>query len=635
MTPVPPTPTHWARAKYWLLLVLSVGLTLWAVGPFWWDFERVRIPEPNDDWDNQLTLAAVQRLLVWEHHELPLWNRYPEGGVPLLANPESSIAYPLTWLVLPLHPEVGLRLLVVVHALLALFSMGYFLRALRLTPIAMAYGALCFLTASLFSDRMQVGHLMWMGMAWMPLVLLAGIETSPRVSWLAGVALAMQWLLGAHYLVLFSTVGLLLLRLGVAFSERSLGLTLLSGAGAILLSPRLTWPFSVLVAGLPLLLLFILQPRVVFRELERLLPVGLGAAGLGAIKLLPTLELLARSNRFRQAELEPAASVGFLEALGRQVGLLARDPIAPHEDQFTFWHPLPWLLAAVGLWRAGRPLRGVSLLLGVAFLWTLGHQAPLNLHQLLQQLPGFSLVRYPARVSVLVLFSVSVLAALAVQALEERFSRSHTRALELGLLVMLLGSASYMAGQSADRYGGLFVEGERRWATTGGSFERRVCAGSLYSGFLAGHGCVNGFTAVPLLNARNVHGQEDQAYRGEAWLEPALGTLQLEPQGFQALRLRVEGAHKGRLVLNQSYYPGWQVEWMDPSTGAARIEPVEAERGLLSVPLEGGNAQLRLYYTSPWAMGGGVLSALTLLSLSFQLFRRRRKNSVDTLSSPQ
>ncbi|MFM7201801.1 MAG: hypothetical protein ACKO6N_13510 [Myxococcota bacterium] len=614
----------------WSWGLVGVILTLWAVHPFWSDFSRVRLPEPNDDWDNQLTLAAVQRALVWEQHSLPLWNRYPEGGVPLLANPESSILYPLTWLVLPFHPEVGLRLLVVLHALLAVGSMAVFLRALRLSPPAVAYGALCFLTASLFADRMQVGHLMWMGMAWMPWVLLAGVESSPRAIRLAGLALAMQWLLGAHYLVIFSGVGLVVLRLSGAFSASSVGAALLSGAGAVLISPRLAAPYSALVALLPVVVLAVMQPRVLLRELGRLLPVGLWAAGLGAVKLLPTYELLVRSTRFRLAELEPAAALGLLEALGRQAGLLARDPIAPHEDQFTFWHPLPWLLALVGLWRAGRSLRGVSLLLGVGLLWSLGHQSPLDLHYVLQQLPGLSWVRYPARASLLVLFAVSVLAALALHMLEERLARVRVRGLVWGVWLLGFFSAFWMARQSADRYGGLFVEGERLEAQAEQPFERRQCPGSLYAGFLAGQGCINGFSAVPLLNARNVHAREQAEYRGEVWLEPEVGVVRILQNGMQALEVEREGSGKVRVMFNQSYYPGWQVELLPGGAPGVQLGRVEAERGLMSVTLESGPARLHLYYRSEWARWGALVSLVTLLCGGLVLLRSRPKISIDT-----
>src|SRR5687768_16003507 len=91
------------------------SLACLATSPIWSNLERSRIPEKNDDWDNQLLLAEAQREAVLHYRVAPLWNMYPEGGTPLLANPESTIAYPLVWPTLPLSAQLALRLQLVIH----------------------------------------------------------------------------------------------------------------------------------------------------------------------------------------------------------------------------------------------------------------------------------------------------------------------------------------------------------------------------------------------------------------------------------------------------------------------------------------------------------------------------------------
>lgn len=628
-----PRATDWSAPTRWGVWGLLGLLGLWAVSPFWLDFSRVRVPEPNDDWDNQLLLAEAQREAVWTLHSLPLWNRYPEGGSPLLANPESTIAYPLTWLTLPLDPQVGLRLQVVLHLLIGLATTVVFLRSLRVSPVGAAYGAMVYMGASLFAERMQVGHLMWMGMAWIPLVLRAGIDSGARARRVAAFALAALWLMGAHYLLIFSVVGLVILRWGALLGQSRRGFVSIGVLlGVLLIAPRLIAPWSQLLLLLPFGPILLELPRSVGLELKRLLLLGGLAAGLSAVKLVPALELLRFSSRLQGAELEPALQVDVWTMVAKWGAWVGRDGVAPHEDQPSLWHGLPLMVAVGGLLRVQRAHLGLIALLVLATLWSLGDRAGLDVAALLQGVPVVSFVRYPTRAAVLTLLCLAALAGGMVSWSEARVRSFSPRKAKVfyGLMYLsLFLSAGWMALQSRDQYGGLFVEPVAQpdqKVQSAGVFERHRCTGSMYRAFQAGQGCVDGFSAIPLVNARNVRGVGDEAYRGEAWVEGGQAMARLTSHVPNQVEVRVEPPlSSGTLVLNQSYLPGWTLD--NPTS--ASFASAQSVRGLLGAPLDGRTEVYRFQFSSLSAGVGGLIS---LVVLGFQGFLRLKKRKPDHFS---
>src|SRR5919197_5474946 len=74
---------------------------------------------------------------------LPLWNPYLFLGAPFLANPQTAVLYPPSWLFLIGPVYLGYTVQLVLHALLASIA-TYFLarRAFGVTPAAAVIGGL-------------------------------------------------------------------------------------------------------------------------------------------------------------------------------------------------------------------------------------------------------------------------------------------------------------------------------------------------------------------------------------------------------------------------------------------------------------------------------------------------------------
>jgi hypothetical protein len=143
---------------------------------------------------------------------LPLWDPYLFLGAPFLANPQSAVLYPPSWLFLlgPVHVVYSAQL--VLHAFLASFF-TYLLarRAFGALPLAAIIGGLAYGFGGFMVG--QMGHLNQVSAAaWLPAVLLAYSEfvRTRRVHWigLGGLTLGLQ-LLAGHPQETYMTLGVL------------------------------------------------------------------------------------------------------------------------------------------------------------------------------------------------------------------------------------------------------------------------------------------------------------------------------------------------------------------------------------------------------------------------------------------
>ena len=131
---------------------------------------------------------------------IPLWDPDLFMGAPFLANPQTAVLYPPTWLFLFGPVQAVYTAQLVLHAFLAAyFTYLFSRRAFDLHPLAAVVGGMAFAFGGFAVG--QVGHLNQISAAaWLPAVLLAyhGFVATRRVHWIAlgALALAMQLLAG-------------------------------------------------------------------------------------------------------------------------------------------------------------------------------------------------------------------------------------------------------------------------------------------------------------------------------------------------------------------------------------------------------------------------------------------------------
>ena len=382
-----------------ILAALTAVLLLPALGAD--DVLYFRDVSQNHQPYRQLTAATVAG------GEAPLWNPWRGAGQPLLANPNALVLHPTTLLFLFLPLPTALDLSVVMMIFLAGAGTWLVLRDMGASRLAALLGAASFA----FSGYVvSLGNLMNLldAVSFMPLTLwLAGRAIRVRLApWgpLAALSLAVQILAGEPLLLACTFLGLVPLLCGGSGTGARAGWGGFRGAGSL----------GIIIV----------------------LALGLSMAGL-----LPTLELLARSER--GAGFEAADSLKWSlppAALGEMAfPSLFGDPTRIGVD--AFWGSglhdsgLPLILsihlggavlvlAAAGFWSGlfgARPRRHETIVLaalaalGIAL--ALGRFLPLL--PALLALPGTGWVRYPVKFLLLTVWAVPLLAARGVDAARE------------------------------------------------------------------------------------------------------------------------------------------------------------------------------------------------------------------------
>ncbi|MBE7553590.1 MAG: hypothetical protein HS126_21170 [Anaerolineales bacterium] len=367
----------------------------------------------------------------WLAGRVPLWDPYRQAGMPMLAEPQIGVLYPLRALFLsPLSPSLELSLFILLHFPLAALFTYILARSLRLSQGAATLSGLVFGFGGFLMAQVSNVNIMT-GAVWLPLALYAVIQATRQRSWLAallaGLPLALQTLT-AHSQIIFYT------------------LVTVAGYGLY----RLAVDF---LAGPP--------PRR--RNLRYALQTGLLVVAaivtgmlLAAPQLLPSSELLQFTLRSQARGLElltenslhPLMWLNLLlpSAFGNNViGFKGGDPF---QEVFTYVGFMPLLLAAIGLRAWRRPDQPFFILLLVsAGVLALGDHTPLYRY-VIQYLPGFDLFRIPARWLMVVTLALAVLAGFGLDLLLEKGLSRRALAillgggLLLGLGLILIGGFS-------------------------------------------------------------------------------------------------------------------------------------------------------------------------------------------------
>jgi hypothetical protein len=207
--------------------------------------------------------------------ELPYWNPYLAGGQPLAANPAYQLFYPPNWLTMILPFQLGFRLLMFFHIYLAAVGMYLLLRILPVRPLVAFIGAFCFVAGGTISGLSNLPPILF-AVAWAPLLFLFLIRFlrtgSPVAAVLCSVAAAMQLLISEPFTVLQTWGGV--------------------GVVSLLLIPSGTGRFDI---------------RHLLRRFALIGCIGVGAALLAAVQLVPMLDHAADSARSRGLSFQDVA----------------------------------------------------------------------------------------------------------------------------------------------------------------------------------------------------------------------------------------------------------------------------------------------------------------------------------------
>ncbi len=334
--------------------------------------------------------------------QLPLWNPYNGAGAPLLANYQSQLVYPFSWLGLVLPLGFAMSVTAVLHLFITAAGMWAFTGRLGLPTLGRGVSALALGLTSYLVARLGTYPVI-IAAAWLPWILwaVAGVlaERQPRaVGWL-GLFAALQLLAGHAQTAWYSMVLVGLFTLYWIIRER----------------PADWWQrLGLVLAGLIL------------------------GAGIAAVQLLPTMELLRTSQRSGGVDFDFAMNFSYGPV--RTLNFLSPNVFGtPGDGSFitegAFFEdavyigllPLVAALAAMFGWIIRRfrknldtpdyyrhvPFWAVIFVLG--FVFAMGKNTPVYPF-LFENVPTFSLFQAPVRWHLWTVFGLSLLAGVGVSA---------------------------------------------------------------------------------------------------------------------------------------------------------------------------------------------------------------------------
>ncbi|MCS6802099.1 MAG: YfhO family protein [Chloroflexota bacterium] len=370
---------------------------------------------------------------------LPLWNPDIFLGVPLLANIQTAVFYPPTWLTIALPAPRAITVHTVLHIALAGIGMYAFCRlSVGLDRLGAIVGGLVFMLSGFLSG--QTGHPNQLAAsAWIPIIFVLYEQACRRKSvplvLAAGVALAAQFLAG-HTQESYLT----LVALGFFFMFQ----LLLGTHRALMLreAPPVGWRARL---GRLSALLGRWTNELAFSLLAFASMLALGV-GLAAVQLIPTLELSAESIRAGGMSFKEVTSFS-LRPWELLRSLLPGYLENPFSEYIAYVGILPLGLALVALGvRIRHPYTWFCFSIAVlAIFMALGNFNPFY-EYVYRYWPGISLFRVPARWLFLYTFAVATLAAIGASAFTQTFADRHSlaelRRRQLGITIVIIAAFS-------------------------------------------------------------------------------------------------------------------------------------------------------------------------------------------------
>jgi hypothetical protein len=414
-------------------------------------------------WGTPLTQFIPWWTWAWEaimHGVFPLWNNMLGMGAPLIANYQSALFYPPTWLYFVVYTVGGISamawfqaVMVVLHISWAAFGMALLIKQLKLGILAQIVGGMAFGLSGYLVAR--AGFLsINAAAAWLPWIILGVtklIEELSRRSWLENsgtkpkvkrrfrllsaflllVACLTMQLLAGHAQITWYTM--VLASIWVLYLLKSHPWKAIQDGSAQIGEPVI--PEWVQTTSIPSK-----QSRNSLRKFA-FHPMTLGlvlfgaailfAVGLAAIQLFPTAEYLLQSQRSAAVDYEFAMSYSFWP--WRILSLIAPDLFGnPSSGDYwgfaNYWEDaiyiglIPFVLAITALLTRGKRVRDKSMvgpqfvlflfiLILVSFILALGRNTPI-FPWLYRNVPTFDMFQAPTRISFLAVFCLSILAAI-------------------------------------------------------------------------------------------------------------------------------------------------------------------------------------------------------------------------------
>ena len=194
--PEPKIVSPWKRA----LSIVALGLAMSIFA--WWQMIAQYPHTQLGDGQTFFKTMDAARVSVQHFHELPLWNPYECGGIPLYDNPQAPTGSPLVYLSLWFGTTATLYIWYIVHGALGFAGMWLFARdELQLTRVATFAGATIWGFSGVVQQHFSGGHVAFAAFVYLPIALLLWRRAESSIKHAVLLGLLVAWMIyeGAVY----------------------------------------------------------------------------------------------------------------------------------------------------------------------------------------------------------------------------------------------------------------------------------------------------------------------------------------------------------------------------------------------------------------------------------------------------
>jgi hypothetical protein len=559
------------------LVVVALALSAYA----WWPALFAYPDTQAGDGPQYHKMLEAAKYSILRYHELPLWNPYECGGLPLWDNPQAFVGAPLSWLTFLVGTTRSMELWYVVHSAIGFLCMWVFARGeLRLSRAATFVASAVWAFNGFHQQHYSGGHTTFVPFEYFPLALLLWRRAEGNVRYAVGLGVLVAWMLyeGAVYPVPH--------------------LAILLAAEAL----TRAWP--------PKRLLFIARAGAI---------VGVLAFVLSAGRLLPVIHQLRSHTRGLNIE-HDAMQWSSLKDM-----FLARSHGRPAPGQDYVWPefgayigPILLTFAIVGLFVSGLENLWLVVLLALVFSLMCGHFSPYApWHILKGHIFPFKEMRVPSRFRCEVTLFLALFVGLAIDRVPKLARRLGRPSVAGFVRVGMLAASTLAIGDMM----GIGID----WFTH--RFDAAPAAAVVPSTrlYFGGPGLAQ-FIDEPHQNRGRLQCWDEWGFGAGAPLwegdvpqarsnDPQI-VVQVANRTQNTFTLDVGAAHAGRVLLNSTFDLGWRTD----------VGTLSEENKELVLDVPAGEHHVKIEYWPHGLTAGIVINTLGLIGLvGLVVWDRRRR----------
>ncbi len=316
---------------------------------------------------------------IQEHHQIPLWSNLIFSGYPFAANPLSGLWYLPGWLALLFPLPAGINIALLLHLLIGLYGMYYFLKSLNISENGSILGSIAFLFSAKIYAHIGAGHLSLIyAISWTPWLLFYTNKYKLQVNFLK------------NYLLSGLFWGLILLA-------------------------DLRWSIPAFLIWFVLLV----EIKINWVNILKFIGISLGIGLLSSMATwLPLIQFLSFSNRSGLTPNEQMIySMSFVDFLN-----LFFPFFEGSAETRVYPGAVVVLLSVLGIFlhKNNHQMRKWYVLALISLILSFGENIPgMNL---IYEIPGFSLMRVPARFLFPLVFALSIISAMVLDTISENLN---------------------------------------------------------------------------------------------------------------------------------------------------------------------------------------------------------------------